>query len=282
MYSCNVAAIEVDQVSNVRWIKHMTTTADDEKVASYIEIYRKRRGLDGALAAYGFWWLLLERIASQIGPGETKYAVTYSWHRWCVHLFSTPKGLRSYLGSLQEVRLIKLHTSGDDATIEIHNLLKYRDEYSKKSRHKKDKTPTESGDCQAQDTEGETHTEIETNNVELKTIKEVFSYWQVVLNHPKAKLDDKRKGKITRALKLYSFADVCLAIDGCAATPYNMGQNEQGQKYDDIELILRDSIHTERFIENAQNPPTKLIYRRANTKMERAIKAVGDKFGESH
>jgi hypothetical protein len=45
------------------------------------------------------------------------------------------------------------------------------------------------------------------------------------------------------------------AIDGCAQTPYNMGKNDSGQKFNDIGLILRDAEHIERFINNSINPP---------------------------
>lgn len=71
------------------------------------------------------------------------------------------------------------------------------------------------------------------------------------MNHPRAKLDNKRKSIIKKALKLYDVTELKKAIDGCANTPYHMGKNETGQIYDDINLILRDSDHIERFINNA-------------------------------
>ena len=59
-------------------------------------------------------------------------------------------------------------------------------------------------------------------------------------------------GKIKQALKLgYSVADLKQAIDGCAKTPFNMGKNDNGQRYDEIGLILRDAAHIDRFINNA-------------------------------
>ncbi|HHF7367435.1 TPA: hypothetical protein ACPSKY_002568 [Legionella bozemanae] len=80
----------------------------------------------------------------------------------------------------------------------------------------------------------------------------IFEYWQAVMNHPKAKLDHKRKRIITQAFKSgYSTEDLKQAIDGCANTPYNMGKNDAGQIYDDISLILRDADHIERFMNNS-------------------------------
>ena len=81
---------------------------------------------------------------------------------------------------------------------------------------------------------------------------QIFQYWQKVMKHPKAKLDDKRTKAIQKALQNYSVEDIKLAIDGCANTPHNMGINANGQIYDDIGLILRDSAHVERFINNVK------------------------------
>ena len=56
----------------------------------------------------------------------------------------------------------------------------------------------------------------------------------------------------------YSIDDLKLAINGCAVTPFNRGENERNQRYDDLELILRDASHIDRFIHNAtqqQNKP---------------------------
>lgn len=89
-----------------------------------------------------------------------------------------------------------------------------------------------------------------------KNVEEIFRYWQKVMNHPRARLDKKRRAKIEQSLKSgYSLDELKQAIDGCAKTPFNMGQNNQGQRYDGLELILRDAEHIDRFIKNSINPP---------------------------
>ena len=86
--------------------------------------------------------------------------------------------------------------------------------------------------------------------------QEVFKHWQVVMQHPRARLDKKRRHRLEAALKTgYSVEELKQAIDGCSKTPFNQGQNDRGQRYDDIELILRDASHIDRFIANAVNPP---------------------------
>lgn len=86
--------------------------------------------------------------------------------------------------------------------------------------------------------------------------KNIFEHWQKTLDHPRAKLDGKRKAIINKAIKLgYSEGDLKTAIEGCAKTPFNMGENDNNTKYDDIELILRDAKHIEQFMDNCKNPP---------------------------
>jgi hypothetical protein len=53
----------------------------------------------------------------------------------------------------------------------------------------------------------------------------------------------------------YTVEQLKLAVDGCARTPHNMGENDQRQRYDDLELICRDGAHVERFMRNATGPP---------------------------
>lgn len=88
-----------------------------------------------------------------------------------------------------------------------------------------------------------------------RKVQEVFEYWLQVMEHPRSKLDGKRDRVIKTAFKNYSIADLKKAIDGCKKTPFNMGDNEQCQRYDELTLILRDATHIERFIHNAAYPP---------------------------
>jgi len=85
-------------------------------------------------------------------------------------------------------------------------------------------------------------------------IRNVFEYWQQVHEHPKAKLDDKRKRNIRARLKDgYTVSDLQAAIDGCRKSPHHMGATN-GAKYDDIELICRDAKHVDQFLKLAQGP----------------------------
>jgi hypothetical protein len=85
---------------------------------------------------------------------------------------------------------------------------------------------------------------------------EIFDYWKETMHHPRAKMDDKRKKAIKNALKIgYEAEDLKSAIVGCSLTPHNMGMNDRNEKYDGIDLILRDAAQIDRFIANSINPP---------------------------
>lgn len=85
-------------------------------------------------------------------------------------------------------------------------------------------------------------------------LQEIFTYWQEKTNHPKAKLDSKRRTKILAAIKLgFDLPALKQAIDGCTSSEFHMGKNEQKQRYDAIDLIFRDAAHIEKFIEMASS-----------------------------
>lgn len=53
----------------------------------------------------------------------------------------------------------------------------------------------------------------------------------------------------------YTVTQLQAAIRGCSLTPNNIGENEQGQRYDGLHVILRDADQIDRFIRNCHNPP---------------------------
>ena len=57
-------------------------------------------------------------------------------------------------------------------------------------------------------------------NVDKNYVTTIFNYWSEKADHPKAKLDSKRKRVIENAFKLgFSLEQLMLAIDGCIKTP---------------------------------------------------------------
>lgn len=101
-------------------------------------------------------------------------------------------------------------------------------------------------------------------------VVEIFNYWKAKANHPRAKLDVKRKSAIEKALKNYSVEDIKNAIDGCLSNDYNI---ENG--FDDIELICRNSTKTDRYIKISKNPQLgKSKKQKSKSQMDRNLESI--------
>ena len=86
-------------------------------------------------------------------------------------------------------------------------------------------------------------------------IAKVFDHWRAVHKHPGAKLDANRRKVIQQAIKSHGLEVTLAAIDGCANSPYHQGQNDRGQVYDDLSLILRNAAKIEGFARLAVAAP---------------------------
>ena len=87
--------------------------------------------------------------------------------------------------------------------------------------------------------------------VSEQEILEVYEHWISVMRPGKKRvpaLDEKRRLKVASAIADYGVDDCKLAIDGCSRSDFHMGRNKQKKRYDDLELILRDQDHIERFL----------------------------------
>jgi hypothetical protein len=83
-------------------------------------------------------------------------------------------------------------------------------------------------------------------------IEEVFTYWQQAMGKGTATLTPQRRDKIRIRLKDgYTVEQLQAAIDGCRASPHNMGDNDRSRPFNDIELILRNGTNVEKFMELA-------------------------------
>ncbi len=102
-------------------------------------------------------------------------------------------------------------------------------------------------------------TQARPSGEQAQRIEQIFIHWKQAMNHPNAKLDIKRKALITKSLVAgYSEQALCEAISGCAKTPHNMGDNDRGQRYDGLHIILRDADQIDRFISNCHSPPRRI------------------------
>ena len=121
----------------VKWLKHMTASWDDEKLASLVG----KGGMEG-IARYGLYWRVNEIIASQMEGKSPSCSVRYPVSRWSLLLSLRGSLVFSTLSTLAVTYLVTVERDGCDIIVTNRNLLKYRDEYSRKSGQ----TPVQEGE----------------------------------------------------------------------------------------------------------------------------------------
>lgn len=105
----------------------------------------------------------------------------------------------------------------------------------------------------------------------IEDVQECFEHWKLSHDHPRARLDEKRRLAISGRLHNgYSVQDIKDAIDGCKLSTFHMGENKERRTYDDIELICRDSKHIDEFIKLFEENRKKGERRRAEMKKREA------------
>lgn len=85
---------------------------------------------------------------------------------------------------------------------------------------------------------------------------QVFDYWRNEMSKsastkflPSSK---RHKAVVARLKEGFTVKQICMAVDGCKSIPHNMGQNDRGTRYNDLELICRNVENLERFIEKSE------------------------------
>ncbi len=142
----------------MRWFKHLSDAHNDESMAELIDEF-------GA-AGYGVWWIILEKIAAQMDKSG-RCDARYSFKKWSKSCGLSVKKFQktvSFLTKLEKLSAKVCEKNSNFLIIECRNLLKFRDEYSKKSGHTPDRRRIKSGHTPHQETETETETETEVFN----------------------------------------------------------------------------------------------------------------------
>lgn len=140
----------------------MTATRHDEKVARLIS--------EHGHAGYGLWWMVLEIVAATI-DGDSQPSVTYPVTTWSHLLSLRGSHVRQAMVKLELTHLVTVEWSGSDVTVTIPNLLKYRDEYSRKSGQAQDNVRSKKQiQIQIQNTDTEAHTKCATDAAQVDTL----------------------------------------------------------------------------------------------------------------
>ena len=106
----------------MKWFKHETDSMDSEKMKALIHEF----GFEG----YGWFWRIMEIVGKKMDEtGRCHYEQPVS--EWCTNLKVKRKKLGLFLELIQFQTNIKVVSSGNKLRIEIPNLLKKRDNYTK-------------------------------------------------------------------------------------------------------------------------------------------------------
>lgn len=109
----------------MRWFKHLSMAHNDTEMSAVLE--------ELGAEAYGVWWLILEDVASCMDKNSSAAIAIHSDVKWSQICYCSARKLRSIVSRLNEKGLISATSTDNRLQIEVRNLLKYRDEYSKKS-----------------------------------------------------------------------------------------------------------------------------------------------------
>ncbi len=114
----------------MKWFKHMANARDDD----FMEWLEEEYGFEGV----GRWWRILEIIASAMEKNANDPSSEHTWIKWQSLLRGKRPLLLRYLSAIEQRGKMKLTVEQNKMKITVHNLLKLRDEYSKKSGHTPD------------------------------------------------------------------------------------------------------------------------------------------------
>lgn len=141
----------------MRWFKHLSMAHADPALCTLLEMMGPE--------AYGIYWLLLEHFAAVMEKDcITVPELTHSEIKWAQICSSSARKFRNFAETAAKLKLIESSSEAElkqfasrmpanRLRICIPKLLKYRDEYSRKSGHSPDKLPART------DTDTDTDTE---------------------------------------------------------------------------------------------------------------------------
>lgn len=205
----------------MRWFKHLANASDDEKLSELID----RHGAEG----YGIYWMILEKISSKMEKGENRTNCRYPAKKWADICGKNPRGMRKIYETLEYLSLFifirygkhmdtipnsyQYELDNNCISYEYHididcpNLLKFRDEYSKKSRQTTNNIPIDSRQTpdQDRDTETESETNTETEEKDLPQNEFAGDEPEFYLTKKKRKLTGKRLETFLKFWEIFDY-----------------------------------------------------------------------------
>ena len=229
----------------MKWFKHMTNSSLDERLARFTDKY--------GLEAYGFFWRVLEAIAENVDETNRKH-IEYSIKTWCKLLGIRPQTFRKLIQESSVLGLFQVSFNSDLVTVESPNILKYRDEWTRK----KSRTPEQNSE---KDKEKETEKEEENPPAPPDVDPELLDFARKFQNEV-AITHGNTAPKITDAL----------IVDG--ALELERAVRIDGLEINEIKLALMWAVHDDFWGQNLKSMA------RMRTKTKAGVTKIQSAIGE--
>ena len=118
----------------MKWFKHICTSYHDENLS----LMTDELGMEG----YGFWWRTLEVVAEKMDETDN-YSCTFSAKKWGNFYGFSAKKFEKFARIFEKFGLLSVEILENSITISIPNLLKYKDEWSRRKAKNSRVTPKE-------------------------------------------------------------------------------------------------------------------------------------------
>lgn len=243
----------------MKWFKHQAQANQDGKLKKV----RMKYGLEG----YGLYWYCLELIAAEVDTDKLTFELEHDSEILSFDLGiheERIKEMMTYMVNLglfeqcdTRITCFKLATMADEYLVKALSRVGKKDllnDVRLMSGHSTDKVRPEKSRGEESKSREDKQKHLPDSQAKsdefASQVNEVFEFWRNTLGKDsRTKLTQKRSSKVKARLKDgFTVAELCQAIEGCAKSPFHMGQNDTGAVHDDLELICRDDSKVKRFI----------------------------------
>jgi len=208
----------------MRWFKHITTTRSDEKIGRLFD----RLGVEG----YGIYWCILEEIARNL-EGNSPTFLQLSAKNWGKTCGISGKKFEKFSRILQEISIFSVEFFENEIRIDCPNLLKYRDEWTRRKTKTPESLRSHSGDTPGRTEQSRTEQKKKQNRTDKKlgfssvkippplcSSERFLSCWKDWIAHRdelKKKMTATQATKLLKKLSRHSVKAACDAIDNSIA-----------------------------------------------------------------
>jgi len=235
----------------MKWFKHETDAKDSEKM--------KALKHELGWSAVGRYWAVMEIVASKM-DGSERCHYEQSESEWLSFLGLKRNKLKTFLECLKNVFKIKVVCSENIIKIEIPNLLKKRDDYSKKSVQGSDSVSTKSPleVEEEKEVEGDKEKPIVLSENETWKIIKLETFEKRWKSYPGTKAGKKASTKHWNA-SIKNYKDIEL-YDSAVAEYEQYVRNERNNGFKDLKFKHASTwFNNWRDFVPAQKPEFKLV-----------------------